>query len=206
MKKGRVAKVLRIRKICGCVNPPQKERASKVASLMTSDNYNRALTIFGIGIIVLWLSYVIYFPPFVAWPDAKGLAKEVWESKLSQEMYQSQNDIENRFNRSLYVAYSKAYLMTLLGVAAGVLILARRKAGRYLALLLAILMIGSRIFAAVRCSGGITGWFKMIYVFLLSRTPITVIHKDIIDPLFFVFTIMFLSNRSVITHFAAKRL
>jgi len=173
---------------------------------MTSDNYNRALTIFGIATIVLWLSYVIYLPPFVAWPNVKGIAQEVWDSKLGQEIYQSQNDIENRFNRSLYVAYSKAYLMTILGVAAGFLILAKRKIGRYLALLLAILMIGSRIFAAVRCSGGITGWFKMIYVFLLSRTPITVIHKDIITPLFFVFTIVFLSNSSVITRFTPKPL
>jgi hypothetical protein len=173
----------------------------------TSHNYSRALKIFGIGTIALWLSYVIYLPPFVAWPDVKGVAKEVWESrKLKQEAYQSQNDIENRFNKSLYIAYSKVYLMTILGVGAGFLILAKRKTGRYLALLLAIIMIGSRIFAALRHSQGITGWFKMIYGFLLFQTPITVIHKDIIAPLFFIFTIMFSCNRLVTTHFTDRRL
>ena len=159
---------------------------------MVIPNFNRALSAFGIGTIVLWLSYAAYLPPFAQWPNVKGLAEEGWKAReFVQEKYHSQQDMENRINRTLYVGYAKGYMMIIAGIIAGVLSLARQRAGRYLALTLAAIMLGSRIVGAVTHPGGIAGWFTIIYGYFLVHTPVKVIHNDIIAPLFFIFTILF---------------
>ncbi len=166
-----------------------------------------ALTVFGICTIAMWLSYLAYVPPFVAWPDVTGVAKEVWKAKdCSPGRFQSQDDAEKKLRRSLYIAYSKVYAMAVCGVIAGVLLVAKRRSGRYLALALAALMIGGRIAAAVTHPRGMAAWIRIIYVELLSYSPAATIHKDIISPLFFVFTIAFLCHKTVSASFAGRRL
>jgi len=172
---------------------------------MFAANYNRFLTAFGIATIILWLSYLFYLPPFITIPNIKGLVQESWKAReFIQEKYQSQQDMENKINRNLYIAYAKGYAMIILGILAGILLLIKKQIGRYLAMTLAFIMIGSRIAAAVMNPRGIVEWFRMIYGCLLIHQPIIIIHRDIIAPLFFIFTILFLLNKSVSRIFTAR--
>jgi uncharacterized membrane protein HdeD (DUF308 family) len=172
---------------------------------MLATNYSRFLTAFGIATIIMWLSYLVYLPPFIARPNVQSLAEESWKAKeFIHEKYQSQQDMENKINRTLYVAYAKGYTMIILGILAGFLLIVRKQIGRYLAMILALIMMGGRIVAAVMNPRGIAEWFRMIYGYLLVHKPIIIIHRDVIAPLFFIFTILFLLNKSVSRIFTAR--
>ncbi len=174
---------------------------------MIDVKFGRASTAFGICTMAMWLSYLAYLPPFVAWPDVSGVAKAVWDTKeCSPGKFQSQADVEKKLSRSLYIAYSRAYAMAICGVIAGGLLVAKRRSGRYLALALATLMIGGRILAAATHPGGMAAWFRIIYGDLLLYSPVATVHKDIVSPLFFIFTIVFLCHKSVAINFAGRRL
>jgi len=174
---------------------------------MNGDKFRRTLTVFGVCTITMWLSYLAYLPPVVAWPNVTGVAKEVWKAKdCAPGKFQSQDDVERRLRRSLYIAYSRAYAMTIFGIIAGALLVAKRRSGRYLALALATIMIGGRIVAAATHPSGIAAWFRIIYGDLLFYSPVATVHKDILSPLFFIFTIVFLCNKSVSVNYSGRRL
>jgi hypothetical protein len=150
---------------------------------------------------------VVYLPPFVAWPDVNGFAEEGWKTRdFMDNKYKSQQDMQIKINRALYIAYAKDYIIIFLGTLSGILMLEKKRTGRYLALLLASIMIGTRIVAALMHSKGVVGWFKIIYGYLYYHSTLMVIHKDIISPIFFIVTIIILCNKSVSVYFVSRRL
>ncbi len=169
--------------------------------LIQGDNVNlgtshRMTSILGVMTILFWASHLLYLPPFHSKPDIKGLSKDVFQAReFSPKKYESQQEIENDLNESLSALYHRAYLLILAGILSGVLLLVRNKHGILLAIAMALLMLATRIIGMFGYHRGVLAWFKVVYGYLLFVMPIQVIHKDILGPILFIFSLVFLLGR-----------
>ncbi|KPK98340.1 MAG: hypothetical protein AMJ90_09915 [candidate division Zixibacteria bacterium SM23_73_2] len=168
---------------------------------MADISSRKAIRIFGLCTVILWFSYVVYFPPFVQTPNMKGLIDEGYQMYNLMNPGVSKQQLEKRLLFSLYFAYAKAIIMVLAGVIAGSLIYKYKRFGRILAITLGIIMLGGRAFALLKAYPDIIERLRIIYVFLLSHAPLQIIHKDIIAPVFFIFSIVYLCKKSVAQKF-----
>jgi hypothetical protein len=154
------------------------------------------IQLLGICTILLWLSYALYFPPFVETPDIKGLAEEGYEWYLKEHPNATMEEVEKDLWLDIYSAYARGIIHIMIGIITGIFVYRHKRIGQYLAIILCMYMLAWRSLA-VLTSSGITRHVKTIYIKLLLLTPIPIIHKDIIAPAFFIFSIIFLLRRTV---------
>jgi hypothetical protein len=162
---------------------------------------NTSIRVFGICTIILWLSYVVYLPPFVEGPDIKSLVNDGYSMYVLEHPNVSKQQLEMRLLLSIYLSYAKAVILIIAGVMAGFFIIRYKKIGRIIALVLCFIMLGSRVLALLIAYPNTIDNLKVIYVFLLSRRPLEIIHRDIIAPIFFILSIFYLFKKSVIHKF-----
>ena len=172
---------------------------------MVDISSRKAIRVFGICTVILWLSYVIYLPPFVQSPNIKGLINEGYEMYKSDHPNVSKQQLEAKLFLSIFFSYAKAAIFIVTGVIAGLFIFRHKRIGRILALVLCIVMLGGRVFTLLMAYPNIIDRLKVIYVFLLSHTPLAIIHKDIVAPIFFIISIVYLFKKSVAQKFMQVR-
>ena len=166
---------------------------------------NTSIRVFAICTIIMWLSYAFYLPPLTHSPDIKGLIDEAYDMYILEHPNVSKQQLEERLLLSLYFSYVKVLILIIAGVTAGFLIIRYNKIGRIIALVLCIIMLGSRVFSLLIAYPNIVDRLRAIYIFLLSRTPLAIIHKDIIAPIFFILSIVYLFKKSVAQKFIRVR-
>lgn len=131
---------------------------------------NRIEYAIGILSICVWLMYLRYVPPFTSHPGP------------------TDPSVQN----AVYFSLAKAYFMIAAGVLGGYLLLKGKQAGRHITIAISIYMIAGRLFAAFTHKGGALDWIETIYIDLLSQSPAPIIHKNIIAPLVYIISIIFL--------------
>ena len=147
--------------------------------------------------MILWLSFLIYLPPFTKSPNVKGLVEDSYQmiNQLSPET--SKQDWEQKLNLSLFIIYAKFFTSIIIGTISGILIYKRKRIGKYIAIILCSLFIAGRLYSILSSYPNILERLKTLYVTFLTYNPLQVIHSDIVAPIFFIFTIVFLLNKSV---------
>ena len=123
---------------------------------------------FGIVSAVLWASLLIYLPPFQPMPST--------------------------FHQELTSGFIKAYGLLLLGVLSGVLIFYRYQLGRIIALILAVIVLYSKVAALFP---NVSQRVYALYVLMLKQNPLMVIHNDVLLPLFMAFTFFYLMKNKI---------
>jgi hypothetical protein len=147
--------------------------------------------------MVLWISFLIYLPPFVKSPNVKGLVEEGNQMYTLTHPGVSKQDLEQKLNYSLLIGYAKSFAYILIGILSGVLLYKRKRIGKYIAIILCSLFFLGKLYAILSSYPNILERLKSLYVIFISHRPLLVIHVDIVAPLFFIFTIVFLLNKSV---------
>lgn len=122
---------------------------------------------FSIASIILWVSFLVYLPPFKFMP-----------SMVHQE---------------IVVESLKAYGLLFFGILSGVLMLFRYKYGRILAFIIAFFVLYSKLVALFP---NVSQKTYSLYVLMLKQSPIMVIHNDVLLPLFMVFTILYILKKT----------
>lgn len=132
--------------------------------------YTIPIRTFGIASAVLWASLLIYLPPFQSVP--------------------------NMFQRELMIGFIKAYGLLFFGVLSGVLMLYRYQLGRIIALILAVIVLYSKVAALFP---NVSQRAYGLYVLMLKQRPFMVIHNDLIFPLFMAYTLYYLARHKTET-------
>jgi hypothetical protein len=91
--------------------------------------------------------------------------------------------------QELTIAFAKAYGLLFLGILSGVLMFYRYQLGRVIALILAAIVLYSKVAALFP---NVSQRSYALYVLMLQQKPIMVIHNDVVFPLFMIFTILYL--------------
>jgi uncharacterized membrane protein (DUF2068 family) len=118
---------------------------------------SKELTIVGTIVILLWLSSIPYLFafPFGQHEGLKRLAKQLAESpEAIKELAGIGGKSERQLDRDLQLLFIvqliKDALTVLIGIGAGVLIIKRKRVGRYLAVGMCVLVLGYRIYSEIR--------------------------------------------------------
>lgn len=157
----------------------------------------KTIHIFASCTILFWLSFLIYLPPFAPTPNIKGLIEEGYEMYSLDNPDASKQDLENRIIKSIHFSYANSFFFILIGFISGVLIYRKKRIGRYLAIILCLVMLASRAYSFLKGYPHIFDRLYALYVLALSQYPFRIIHNDIIAPIFFIISIVFLFNKSV---------
>lgn len=123
--------------------------------------------------ICVWLMYLRYVPP------------------ITNYSLPTDPSVHN----AVYFGIAKTYLMILAGVLGGYFLLRGKQAGRHITIAISIYMIAGRVLAAFSHKGGLLDWIEKIYKDLLIHSPAPIIHKDIIAPIIFIFSIIYILSR-----------
>jgi hypothetical protein len=140
-------------------------------------------TIVGTIITLLWLSYLPYLfsTPFGQHEGLKRLAKQVAESP---EAIKEPAGIGGKSERQLYrelqllflVQLVRDVLTILVGIGAGILIIKRKRIGRYIALGMCAYLLGYRVYSEMQHFHSLrTLFYPRIFVF--EHWPVMVIHE-----------------------------
>lgn len=162
---------------------------------MDEFNTKRILTVYGLVTILFWISYSFYLPPVVITPEMKSLVSEA--RQFAPELDTTEELLTAQLIRSSRIAFAKSILMIITGVISGILIMRLKRWGRTLAVALCSVMLVIHFLKFVVRHGNIQESLYATYVQLMRQFPLRVIHLDIIAPLFFITTIIFLTRKSV---------
>ena len=160
-------------------------------------SFKKAINIFSICTMLMWISFLIYLPPFVKSPNVKGLVEEGNQMYTLTHPGVSEQDLEQKINHSLLIGYAKSFAYILIGILSGILLYKRKRIGKYIAIILCSLFFWGKLYAILSSYPNILERLKFLYVIFLRHRPLLVMHADIVAPLFYIFTIVFLLNKSV---------
>jgi hypothetical protein len=115
------------------------------------------------------------------------------EFKAADPIYKSPDTFEAAIRRFVKIEFAKALAIAVIGVLSGILLIARRRAGRVLAIcvcsLLFLLWVNAIMHFAVRVSFST----RIVEMLFLPGW----IREHIVNPIFFAFTVFFLTRKSV---------
>lgn len=166
-----------------------------------SDPKERPLTIFALLTILFWLSFLLYLPPFYATHDIKSLISEAHEAKkFAAEMDKPQEVLEVQSIHSFRLAFIQSLLIIIAGVVSGILLLARRRSGQVLAI---VICSGMLILRIVDIAQSPYVWKRIYFIFVmwLPKRPFYIVHNDIIAVLFYIGTVVYLTRKSISQQF-----
>lgn len=164
---------------------------------MSDSKKGRPLTIFALLTILFWLSFLLFLPPFYATHDIKSLISEAHEAKeFNPEMDKPGEVLEVQFIHSFRLAFVQSLLIIIGGVVSGILLLARRRFGQILAI---VISAGMLILRVIDIGESLHIWKRIYFIFVmwLPKRPFYVVHNDIIAVLFYIGTIFYLTRKSI---------
>ena len=178
----------------------------------SQDSSTRSLYAFGIITVVFWLSFLIYLPPIAPSPKIKepvAEAKRALEElpflkKLVPELDKPSSELEAQLRREFLASYIKLLFLIIVGVISGILLLAKRRIGQVLAIALCSLCLISRVVGLLRIHPSTWEDWIAFYSAMLKNLPVDLIHKGILASVFFLFSVIFLTRRSVSRQFCRR--
>lgn len=164
----------------------------------------RAVTAFGLLTVAFWLSRAVFpqaIPPLVPLPDLSGLLGGVapWIRQMSPALDRPDADVVASLRREILWTLAVLWFQIGSGVLAGILIVRRKPAGRWLALILGGVLLAGFLVA----QGGLARDRHLIdfwSALALHAVPLFVRH--LLDVLFLSATLVYLTRRPVALQFA----
>jgi hypothetical protein len=167
---------------------------------MTPGITARTVILFGGPTILFWVATVV---PFLLWFYSDGpesSARELYRQDIIPELRAvapvynlSPDKFSAELRRFFEIELAKSLVLAIIGVVSGALLIARRRAGRITAVSLCtfvfVLWLASIIRFAIH-----TSFSPMI--FRLVTLP-GGIHENVVNPIFLVLTVFFLTRKSV---------
>jgi hypothetical protein len=168
----------------------------------------KAVVAVGVLTVVFWLSRAVFpqpLPPLASMPDFSGL---VAEAKSAAPWIQQQvgldspaDELERSLRREYVAAIAMTWLRIALGAASGVLIARRRRAGRWLALVLCAVLLAPFLFTQARL--GWQGRFTTFWRVYAEHSPRLVVDRVAVL-LFYAGTLAYLTRRRVAAQFSTR--
>jgi hypothetical protein len=170
----------------------------------------RTLRIFGIVTVVLWLSFCIYLPPVAPKPKVKEFVAQVEQTpqelrKLAPAVNKPSAELEAQLRAELLNIYILLLFVIIVGVTSGLLLLARRRIGRVLAIILCSVMLLVRAVGLVESHPRSLDQFVGTYIVMLKHFPVHLLHGELFAVLFAIFSIVFLTRKGVSEQFGAAQ-
>ena len=158
----------------------------------------RTVILFGWLTVIFWVTTVV--PPLL-WlysDKPKSVAHDLVEDMLPEfkaldSIYESPEKFEAWLRRSYGIEFAKGLVISFIGVVSGVLLIARRRAGRLIAISLCSFVFLQWLTGIIRFA--IHTSFSPI-IFRLVTLP-GGIQEQVVNPMFFVFTVVLLTRKSV---------
>lgn len=153
---------------------------------------------FGIVTILFWLSHLLFLPPIKN--ITTEMRREIAETREMREsvpaMYKSDEALEAEHVRSVWTRVIMLFMIAA-GVISGILLLIRKYQGWIMAIVLCAALFLLRIVGLLRYYPDVFGRMKVIFTIMMPLHPVPVIYNEIITPLFFIGSILFLARKSV---------
>jgi hypothetical protein len=172
---------------------------------VTWGSRDRVLFTFGLATCAYWLMRA-FLPspilPFTSMPDFGPLLSGVapWIREMSPELRKPDVEIIAQLRHEIIVATVRAWVLIVAGMAAGALIAARKPTGRWLALVLAVLVLtlagaGEWEIAAHDGKGYLQFWRTKFEILPLYAV------RQLLDVAFCAFSVVFLTRRAMAQRF-----
>jgi hypothetical protein len=174
-------------------------------ALMADSVRRKALVLFGVVMIVFWLSSAVLpqpIPPLAPLPKLDRLVGEVpsWIRQQVAGMNRPDDEILASMRREMIAMFAREWLKIATGVASGILIARRHRLGRWLAISLCV---------------GLLGWFAIghgrmmwehhfVYWRAMARYAPQALARITVNLLFYVVTIAYLTHPRVIAWFRPR--
>ena len=162
----------------------------------------------GLAFLLLWISHVPYLFtfPLCSTPGIQSLAKEAsevpeWIKKEAGFEGKKKNDIEADLVAAFRVTFAKSFIICLLGITSGVLLLKRKKTGRFLAIGLSGCFLAIKLFTLLS-SENLSQELYAKYTMFFPKYPFRVLHLDILTNIVLLAVLVYLLRPSVGKHFS----
>jgi hypothetical protein len=172
---------------------------------MIDKENSKPLRIFGIVTVLFWLSHLLFLPPIKnSIPEMRRERLETREMRqVIPDMYKSEENLEAEHARSVRAVIIMLVIIAV-GVLSGILLRAMRLAGWIMAFVLCSGFLLLHVADRARYYPDVWGRMQVIFTLLLPLHPVRVIYYEVVTPLFFIVTIMFLTRKPVLRFFVAR--
>lgn len=160
----------------------------------------RTIILFGCLTIIFWVATVT---PSLLWLYSDGpgsMAREMYQQDIIPEIEAvvpalnlTQEEFVAKVRREFEISIAAGLVVAIIGVVSGVLLIARRRAGRIIAISLCSLVFLRWFISIIRLA--IHTSFSPV-IFQLVTLPYG-IQEQVINPMFFIFTVVLLTRKSV---------
>lgn len=173
---------------------------------MIDKENSKPLLIFGIVTVLFWLSHLLFLPPIKNMTPEMGreIAATREMRKVVPDMYKSEAGLEAEHARSVR-AMAIMLIMIAAGVLSGILLLTMRVAGWIMAMVLCSGFLLLHIAGLARYYPDVWGRITVVFILMLPLHPVWIIHNEVITPLFFISTIIFLGRKSVFQQMITRK-
>lgn len=163
---------------------------------------NKALIWFGILTVGIWLSGVIYLPPFSPYPNVKILLQEIDPRirDISPGMNVPDNKIEMNFDKAYKKDIIVSYIIITLGVLSGVLIAFGFRAGLYAVLILCLVPLSFRTISIIDRYPHNIEAFRLFSAYFPGRAA-----HDVVSMAYYVGSIIFIIIKTMTGKYELER-
>lgn len=162
-----------------------------------------ALSAFGLLTVAFWLSWAVFpqlIPPLVPLPDLGGVLGEIapWIRQKSPALDRPDADVLASLRREIFWSLALTWFQIGLGVLAGVLIVCRKRAGRWLAIILCAVLLARFLVFQGRLANDrhlIDFWRA------LAHYAVRPFIRNLVNVLFSSATVVYLTRRPVALQF-----
>jgi hypothetical protein len=152
---------------------------------------------------------LIHLPPIAPTPKTKEVVAEAKRAleelpflkKFVPELDKPSSELEAQLHREFLASYIKLLFVIIVGVISGILLLAQRRIGQVLAIALCSMCVISRVVGLLTLHPSTWEDWIALYSAMLKYMPVDLIHKGILANVFFLFSVIFLTRRSVSRQF-----
>ena len=142
--------------------------------------------------VLFWLSFLAYLPPVRLTAEHKELVAEAREAReYAPQFDRPQEELEAELLRSFRRIFVRSAVVVLLGVLSGVLLIVHPFSGRLLAVTLCSAMLLMKVVSLV-ASPHIGQRLHFLFLVLLPKWPVYVIHNDVVATVFYIGSIAML--------------
>lgn len=164
----------------------------------------KAIIAFGFVTCAFWLSKAVFpwrIPPLAPMPDFSVVVGRLaeaspWIREQFPALDKPDDVVLEDMRREFRVGLIRAWALIAAGALAGVLIVSRRAAGRWLALCLAVFVLAVTAAGYLREAPG-RGWTYFEQLASIARRFPLITLRSVLDMAFLAFTIWFLARRKI---------
>lgn len=164
----------------------------------------RAVTAFGLLTVAFWLSWTVFpqlIPPLAPLPNMEGMLGEIapWMRQKVPGLDRPDNEVLASLRRQILWTFALIWFQIGSGVLAGVLIVRRKAAGRWIAITLCAVLLAQSLVSQARLAndGHLIDFWRA-----LAHYAVRLFIRHVVDVLFLSGTLVYLTRRTVALQFA----